>query len=101
MTSLLLMISLLLTAVVVLVLVGYLVGIIVALAQTGGSLSRLTGSLAAVRKHSLILPEHLQSINRDLFTLLQPLSAVDRNLEAIVAVAQAVQSRSNRPAGAA
>ncbi len=100
MTGLLLVISLALGAVVVLVLVAYLIGIIAALALARGSLARLAGGLIAVRDHSRPLPEHMQTINRDLAALLQALLAVNGNLGAIVGVAKAAQSGSNRSASA-
>lgn len=101
MTALLLWISLTLTAVVVIVLVAYLLGIIIALAQAHGCLSRLAGGLIAVRDHTQPLPEHLQAINRDLSALLGGLLAVNANLAAIVGVAKAAKPPQGKTAGAA
>lgn len=101
MTALLLDISLLLTAVVVLALVVYLIGIIIALAQAQASLARLAKGLVAVRDHTRPLPHHMQAINHDLSTLLQGLLAVNANLAAIVDVAKAVKSGNDKTAGAA
>lgn len=101
MTALLLYISLALTAVVVVVLVAYLLGIIAALALAQTSLARLAGGLAAVRDHSQPLPDHMRAINHDLSALLKGLLAVNGNLAAIAGVAQAVQSKQDKTAGAA
>ncbi|MBA3776265.1 MAG: hypothetical protein H0X11_07465 [Betaproteobacteria bacterium] len=88
MTALLLYLTLGVTAAVVLVLVVYLIGIIVALWHAKNSLTKLAGGLIAIRDHTLPLGDHVQAINGGLSTLLQQLLAVNTNLAAIVAVAQ-------------
>ena len=87
MTALLLYLSLGVAAAVVLVLVGYLVGIIVALWDTKNSLAQLAGGLVAARDQTQPLGQHLGSINAGLIALLQGLLAVNGDLAAIVRVA--------------
>lgn len=88
MTGLLLYWTLGVTAAVVLVLVVYLLGIIVALWGTSRDLDKLAGGLVAVRDNTGPLPEHLRAINGGLTVLLQELLAVNTNLGAIVQVAK-------------
>lgn len=88
MTALLLYLTLGVTAAVVLVLVVYLVGIIVALWGAGNSLAQLAGGLVAVRDNVRPLGEHVVAINGGLSTLLAGLLAVNGDLAAIVKVAQ-------------
>ena len=88
MTALLLYLSLAVTAAVVLVLVGYLIGIIIALAQARSSLAKLAGGLIAVRDHTQPLGQHMQEINGGLSALRDRLMAVNADLAAIVNVAQ-------------
>ena len=81
------------TAAVVLVLVVYLIGIIIALWGARNSLAKLAGGLVAVRNNTQPLGEHLQAINGGLSTLLSGLLAVNGDLVVIVKVAQAMQQR--------
>lgn len=88
MTALLLYLTLGVTAAVVLVLVIYLVGIIIALWGAKNSLAKLAGGLIAIRDNTQPLGEHVQAINGGLSTLLKGLLAVNGDLAAIVRVAQ-------------
>lgn len=88
MTALLLYLTLAVTAAVVLVLVVYLLGIIVALWGAKNSLAKLAGGLVAIRDNTQPLGEHVQAINGGLSTLLKGLLAVNGDLAAIVRVAQ-------------
>lgn len=88
MTALLLYLTLGVTAAVVLVLVVYLLGIIVALWGAKNSLAKLAGGLIAIRDNTQPLGEHVQAINGGLSTLLTGLLAVNGDLAAIVRVAQ-------------
>ena len=88
MTVLLLYLTLGVTAAVVLVLVVYLVGIIIALWGAKNFLAQLAGGLIAVRDNTQPLGEHVQAINGGLSTLLKGLLAVNADLAAIVRVAQ-------------
>lgn len=88
MTALLLYLTLGVVAAVVLVLVGYLVGIIVALWDAKNSLAQLAGGLVAVRDQTRPLGQHVGSINTGLANLLKGLLAVNGDLAAIVHVAQ-------------
>lgn len=96
MTQLLLYLSLGVTAVVVLVLVVYLVGIIIALWKTKNDLAKLAGGLIAIRDNTQPLPKHLQNINGGLSTLLTELLNVNGNLTAIVDVAVNLPSKNNQ-----
>ncbi|GEM_PF-925641 len=87
MTHLLLYSTLAVTAVVVIVLVIYLVGIIIALWKTKNDLAKLAGGLIAVRDNTQPLPENIESINGGLSALLSELLNVNGNLAAIVGVA--------------
>ena len=88
MTALLLYLTLAVTTAVVLVLVAYLLGIIVALWGAKNSLAQLAGGLIAVRDNTQPLGQHLQAINGGLSDLLKGLLAVNGDLAAIVRVAQ-------------
>ena len=88
MTALLLYLTLGVTAAVVLVLVIYLVGIIIALWGAKNSLAKLAGGLIAIRDNTQPLGEHVQAINGGLSMLLKGLLAVNGDLAAIVRVAQ-------------
>lgn len=88
MTQLLLALSLGVTAAVVLVLVIYLLGIIVALWSAKNSLSKLAGGLIAIRDHTQPLDQHMKAINGGLGALLAGLLAVNGDLAAIVKLAQ-------------
>jgi hypothetical protein len=88
MTALLLYTTLAVTAAVVLVLVIYLAGIIIALWDAKNSLSQLAGGLIAIRDHTTPLGSHVGSVNGGLSALLAGLLAVNADLEAIVRVAQ-------------
>lgn len=88
MTALLLYLTLAVTTAVVLVLVAYLLGIIVALWGAKNSLAQLAGGLIAVRDNTQPLGHHLQAINGGLSDLLKGLLAVNGDLAAIVRVAQ-------------
>ena len=88
MTALLLTVTLVVTFTVVLVLVAYLLGIIVALWGAKRSLAKLAGGLVAIRDHTAPLGDKLGAINGGLSTLLQGLLGVNGDLAAIVRVAQ-------------
>ena len=88
MSALLLYTTLAVIAAVVLVLVAYLVGIIVALWDAKNSLSRLAGGLVAIRDQTAPLGAHVGSVNGGLSTLLEGLLTVNGDLAAIVRVAQ-------------
>ncbi len=88
MTALLLYLTLGVAAAIVLVLVAYLIGIIVALWRAKNSLARLAGGLVAIRDNTQPLGQHLQTINGGLVSLLKGLLAVNGDLAAIVRVAQ-------------
>ncbi len=88
MTTLLLYLTLGVTAAIVLVLVVYLIGIIIALYGAKKNLAKLAGGLVAVRDNTHPLGQHIQSINGGLSTLLKGLLAVNGDLAAIVRVAQ-------------
>ena len=91
MTALLLTVTLVVTFTVVLVLVVYLLGIIVALWGAKRSLAKLAGGLVAIRDHTAPLGDKLGAINGGLSTLLQGLLGVNGDLAAIVRVAQGKQ----------
>ena len=88
MTQLLLYLSLAVTGVVVLVLVIYLVGIIMALWGAKASLAKLAGGLIAVRDQTEPLGQHMKTINEALSALLDGLLAVNGDFAAIVKVAK-------------
>ena len=88
MTALLLTVTLVVTFTVVLVLVVYLLGIIVALWGAKRSLAKLAGGLVAIRDHTAPLGDKLGAINGGLSKLLQGLLGVNGDLAAIVRVAQ-------------
>lgn len=88
MTSLLLNLTLIVTGAVVLVLVVYLLGIIVALWGAKRSLAKLAGGLVAIRDHTAPLGNKVGAINGGLTTLLQGLLGVNGDLAAVVRVAQ-------------
>ena len=88
MTTLLLYLTLAVIGAVVLVLVVYLLGIIIALARARSSLAKLAGGLIAVRDNTQPLGQHMQNINGGLSTLRDGLLAVNDDLGAIVKVAQ-------------
>ena len=91
MTALLLTVTLVVTFTVVLVLVVYLLGIIIALWGAKRSLAQLAGGLVAIRDHTAPLGDKLGAINGGLSTLLQGLLGVNGDLAAIVRVAQGKQ----------
>lgn len=88
MTAWLLTLTLVVTAAVVLVLVAYLLGIIVALWGARNSLAQLAGGLIAVRDNTRPLGDHVRAVNGGLSALLTGLLAVNADLAAIVNVAQ-------------
>ena len=88
MTTLLLTVTLIVTFAVVLVLVVYLLGIIVALAGAKRSLAQLAGGLIAIRDHTQPLGNKVGAINSGLTALLNGLLGVNGDLAAIVRVAQ-------------
>ena len=91
MTAWLLTLTLVVTFTVVLVLVVYLLGIIVALWGAKRSLAKLAGGLVAIRDHTAPLGDKVGAINGGLTTLLQGLLGVNGDLAAIVRVAQGKQ----------
>ena len=88
MTTLLLYTTLAVTAAVVLVLVVYLLGIIIALAGAKRSLAKLAAGLVAIRDHSQPLGDKIGAVNGGLTALLNGLLGVNDDLAAIVRVAQ-------------
>ena len=88
MTTLLLYTTLAVTAAVVLVLVAYLLGIIIALAGAKRSLAKLAAGLVAIRDHSQPLGDKIGAVNGGLTALLSGLLGVNDDLAAIVRVAQ-------------
>ena len=88
MTSLLLTLTLIVTFAVVLVLVAYLIGIIVALWGAKRSLAKLAGGLIAIRDHTQPLGAKVGAINGGLTALLNGLLGVNGDLATIVRVAQ-------------
>lgn len=88
MTQLLLYLSLAVTGLVVVVLVIYLVGIIIALHGAKANLAKLAGGLIAIRDQTAPLGGHMKNINGGLGALLTGLLAVNDDLAAIVKVAK-------------
>ncbi len=88
MSTVLLYTTLAVTAVVVLVLVAYLVGIIVALWDAKTSLARLAAGLIAIRDHTAPLGSHVATVNGGLGALLKGLLVVNDDLAVIARVAQ-------------
>ena len=88
MTSTLLTLTLIVTAAIVLVLVVYLVGIIIALWGAKRSLAQLAGALVAIRDNTAPLGDKIGALNGGLSTLLQGLLGVNGDLAAVVRVAQ-------------
>ena len=88
MTTLLLYTTLAVTAAVVLVLVAYLLGIIIALAGAKRSLAKLAAGLVAIRDHSQPLGDKIGAVNGGLTALLSGLLGVNDDLAVIVRVAQ-------------
>jgi hypothetical protein len=76
-------ITLLVAAIVVLILVGYLVAVGLALARANRSLAQLAGGLEAIESHTHPLPEDLTTINTALGALLGGLRSVDQHLVGI------------------
>ncbi len=101
MTLILTIISLIVTAAVVLVLVVYLLGIIFALVRGQASLARLAGHLSKVRDDTEPLPAHFETINSALPELLRGLLQVNNNLGAIVEVAKSAISKNPQSGGGA
>ena len=93
MTTALLYATLAVTAAVVLVLVIYLLGIIIALACAKRSLAKLAGGLVAIRDHTQPLGNKVGAVNGGLTDLMSGLLAVNGDLAAIVRVAQGKSSR--------
>lgn len=87
-TTILLYTTLAVVAAVVLVLVIYLVGIIVALWDAKKSLAQLAGGLVAIRDNTAPLGLHVGAINGGLIALLTGLLGVNDDLAAVVRVAQ-------------
>ena len=88
MTTLLLYTTLAVTAAVVLVLVAYLLGIVIALAGAKRNLAKLAAGLVAIRDHSQPLGDKIGAVNGGLTALLSGLLGVNDDLAAIVRVAQ-------------
>lgn len=88
MTTTLLTLTLVVTAAIVLVLVVYLVGIIIALWGAKRSLAQLAGGLVAIRDNTAPLGDKIGALNGGLSTLLQGLLGVNGDLAAVVRVAQ-------------
>ncbi len=88
MTAMLLPLTLIVVFAVVLVVVVYLVGIIIALWGAKRSLAQLAGGLVAIRDHTAPLGAKVGAITGGLTALLQGLLGVNGDLAAIVRVAQ-------------
>lgn len=93
MNALLPLITVVVVAAIVLVLVGFLLGIILALYRGQRSLARLVAGLQAVDGHTAPLASGLGAINQGLTALLEALLGADANLKAILDVAAAQQTR--------
>ncbi len=91
MNALLPLITVVVVAAIVLVLVGFLLGIILALYRGQRSLARLVAGLQAVDGHTAPLAPGLGAINQGLTALLGALLGADANLKAILDVAAAQQ----------
>ncbi len=76
-------ISLAIVLIVVLALVVYLIGIILALRGASRNLQQLAGGLAAIAKDTAPLPDKLTTINGALGQLLAGLVSVDGRLAAV------------------
>ena len=76
----LLTLTLVIVALVVLALAGYLIAIAVALLDARRSVAAIADGLEAVRGHTTPLPERLTTINGALSTLLTGLRSADRHL---------------------
>ena len=76
-------ITLVVAALVVVVLVGYLVAVGVSLARANRHLARLAGGLEAIASDTHPLPEHLTTINGALAALLAGLRSADGHLAGI------------------
>lgn len=88
MTELLVWLTLGVTAAIVVVLVVYLLGIIIALRGAAKNLEQLAGGLVSVRDSTAPLPDHVENLNAGLSSLLTGLLDVNGNLAAIVEVAR-------------
>ncbi len=93
MNALLPLITVIVVAAIVLALVGFLLGIILALYRGQRSLARLVAGLQAVDGHTAPLAPALGAINQGLTALLGALLGADANLKAILDVAAAQQTR--------
>lgn len=83
MTAVLTWITVVMTALVLVVLVGYLIAVALALTRANRSLAQLARGLEAIDSHTRPLPEHLAAINGTLATLLGGLRSVDRHVAGI------------------
>jgi hypothetical protein len=88
MTALLTWLTIGVALAIVLVLVYYLVGIIVALTRASNDLAKLAGGLVAIDKSTAPLDGHVQAINGGLSTLLRGLLGLNADLQTIVGVAR-------------
>lgn len=93
MTQLLLVLTLAVTFTVIIVLVAYLLGIIIALWKTKNDLAGLAGGLIAIRDNTQPLPSNVETINGGLAALLSDLLKVNGNLAAIIGVAVDLQNK--------
>lgn len=84
--STLTLITLIVAGLLVLVLVVYLVGIILALRRAGNELERLAGGLQKIVDNTAPLGGHLSAINGALGGLRQGLGSVDRHMVGIARV---------------
>jgi uncharacterized protein YoxC len=78
--------TLVIVGLVVLVLVVYLIGIIIALRKAGTHLENLAGGLQKIADNSKPLPKHLDVINEQLTKLSGGLSSVDNHLASIARI---------------
>lgn len=86
MITVLTVVTLVLVLAIVLAVAYHLVGIYLALKRGGDHLEALVADLAAVRDDTAPLNGKVDTINQGLRALLQPLSATNGNLAAIVAL---------------
>lgn len=78
--------TLIIVGLVVLVLVIYLIGIIIALRKAGTHLENLAGGLQKIADDTDSLPAHLSTINQSLKKLHGGLSSVDKHLVSIARI---------------
>lgn len=90
MLTLLTVLTIIATAIVVVVLAAYLIAILLTVRSVGGTpssdLGQLAGGLAAIERQTASLPDDLPTINGALAALLDSLQAIDDHLTATARV---------------